>query len=235
MSPLMACVLLAAPSSYPSADEILAGVARTSVLRHKAEYSGVRQYSIHNVRFDKSASVTVQITAKPNQGKQFTVVSRSGAGKLIDVVEKLLSSEVEASRPNNASGHEIGPSNYRAFLKGAEIVATHDCWVLSLKPKTRSKYLIDGTAWVNKRNYALVRLDGKPSSSISFWVGTPRIVEDFAPVGGIWLPVHTVSKSQSTLLGESDLEIRYSEYDVKTVPKPPETARLATRSGQTGR
>jgi hypothetical protein len=235
MSPLVVYALLPVlsgyPSGYPSVDEILAAVARTSMLRHEAEYSGVRQYSIHNVRFEKSALVTVQIAAKPKQGKQFTIVSRSGCGRLIDVVEKLLSSEAEASRPNNARGHEIGPANYYAFLKGAETVASRECWVLSLKPKMQNKYLIEGTAWVDKSNYALVRLEGKTASSVSLWVGTPHIVEDFAPVDGIWLPMHTVSRSRSALLGESSLDIRYSAYDVKAVVKSPEAAPLATRSG----
>src|SRR5690349_24521034 len=118
MTPLLACALLPALSCYPSADEILAAVARTSVVRHQTEYSGVRQYSIHNMRFKKSAFVTVQITAKPDQGKKFIVISRTGCDKLIEVVEKLLSTEAEASKPNNASGHEIGPSNYSVLLKG---------------------------------------------------------------------------------------------------------------------
>src|SRR5215472_12525653 len=216
MSPLVACLFLPILSGAdPSAYEILAAVARNSAMRHQAVYSGVRQYSIHNLRFDKSASVEVRITAQPAKGKQFTIVSRSGCGKLIDVVETLISTEADAGRPNETRGHEICPSNYHASLTGSETVAGRDCWVLALKPKVRNKYLIDGTAWVDKSSCALVRLDGTTASRVSMWVGTPHIIEEFAPVGGIWLPRHTVSESRSVLLGVSQLDIRYTDYDVR--------------------
>jgi hypothetical protein len=125
-----------------------------------------------------------------------------------------MESEADASRPNNAKGHEIGPSNYYAELKGAELMGGRNCWVLSLKPKRKSKYLIDGTVWVEKKTYALVRLEGTTASSVSMWVGMPHIVEEFAPVGEIWFPVRTVSKSRSAWLGVSELEIRYTGYEV---------------------
>jgi hypothetical protein len=73
---------------------------------------------------------------------------------------------------------------------------------------------VNGTAWVDKISNALVRLDGTTAASVSMWVGTPHIVEEFAPIGGIWLPSHTMSKSTSLFLGESDLEIRYLGYEV---------------------
>jgi hypothetical protein len=200
--------------SAPSADEVLAAVAKNSAMRHTVVYSGFRQYSVYNRRFNKSASATVRITSQPGLGKQFTIVGRSGSPKLISVIEALLSSEADASRPGKAGGHEIGPTNYRTSVRGSEIVAGHDCWVLTLTPKARNKYLVSGTAWVDKTTYALVRLDGTTAASVSMWVGTPHIVEDFAPIQGVWLPAHTVSKSISFLLGESDLEIQYMDYDV---------------------
>jgi hypothetical protein len=220
MCPVLACLLLSVANwQDPSADEILVALARNSAMRHQAAYTGSRQYSIQNHRFDKSAAVHVRITAQPSTGKKFQVVSRSGAGKLVDVIETLLTTEADASRPNRAADHEISPLNYGATLKGSETIAGRDCWVLCLKPKRSSKYLIEGTVWVDKRTRGLVRLEGTTASRVSFWVGSPHIVEDFAPVGGIWLPVHTVSRSQSALLGESELEIRYSEYSI-TPPGP---------------
>jgi hypothetical protein len=218
MSPLVACLLLPILNGGdPPADEILAAVARNAAMRHQAVYSGVRQYSIHNLRFDKSASVKVTITAQPAKGKQFTIVSRSGCGKLIDVVETLISKEADTGRSNETRGHEIGPLNYHASLTGSATIAGRDCWVLALKPKARNKYLIDGTAWVDKGSYALVRLEGTTASRVSMLVGSPHIIEEFGPVAGIWLPIHTISESHSTLLGVSQLDILYTDYDVEPV------------------
>jgi hypothetical protein len=200
----------------PSAADILAAVARTSATRHTVAYSGWRQYSIHNLRFGKSASAKVRITSDPGQGKQFTIANQTGHSRLIGVIETLLSSEADASRPENAGRHEIGPANYTAALRGSETVAGRDCWVLAITPKSKNKYLLKGTAWVDKKTYALVRLDGVTASSVSMWVGAPHIVQDFAPVDGVWLPVHMVSNSSTFLLGDSGLDVRYTNYQVKS-------------------
>jgi hypothetical protein len=220
MSPIVAFAILPVlGGAGPTADEILASVAKSSAMRHQAVYSGSRQYSIQNLRFGKSASVKVHVTAQPSKGKQFTIVQRSGSTQLIDVVESLISSEAEASKPANAGGHAIGPSNYQATLNGSETMNGHDCWVLSLKPKEKNKYVLNGMAWVDKRSYALVRLEGTTAARVSFWVGSPHIVEEFSPVDGIWFPTRTWSKSHSAFLGVSELDIQYTEYDVKSAPK----------------
>jgi hypothetical protein len=202
----------------PSGDQILATVAEVAATRHAAVYTGWRQYSIQNLRFGKTASLKVRIASRPGAGKQFTIVERSGSPKLINVIESLLASEADASKPGKDRTHEIGPSNYNASVLGTETVAGRDCWIVALKPKSKSKYLLKGTAWVDRKAGALVRLDGITAANVSMWVGAPHVIEDFAPIAGVWLPVHTVSRSSSLLLGESDLDIRYTDYNVATNP-----------------
>jgi hypothetical protein len=64
MSPLVACLF---PPILSGADPSVSlpsrGIRRfgDSAMRHQAVYSGVRQYLIHNFRFDKSASVEVRM------------------------------------------------------------------------------------------------------------------------------------------------------------------------------
>jgi hypothetical protein len=171
-----------------------------------------------NLRFGKHASVMVRMTSRPGEGKQFIVTERSGSTKLIEIIEQLLASEVDSSHPGKTGDHEIGPSNYRASVLGSETVAGRDCLVLTLEPKTKSKYLVGGTAWVDKVTNGLVRLDGTTAASISLWIGKPHVVEDFSLIDGLWLPIHTISKSASLLLGESDLDIRYMNYQVNGKP-----------------
>ncbi len=212
---LSACLFIPVlEAAAPTGNDILSILAATAAARRVATYSGWREYSIRNLRFGKSASVKVRMTSRAGGGKQFTVVARSGSPRLISVIETLLAHEAEASNPGKARAHEIGPSNYQASMVRSEVVAGRDCWVLALTPKAKDKYLLKGTAWVDKATHALVRLDGTTAASVSIWVGTPHVVEDFAPVGGMWLPVHTVSSSASMLLGETDLDIRYMGYDV---------------------
>jgi hypothetical protein len=201
-------------STVPPAELILAAVARTSAIRHEVAYSGWRKYSIDNQRFSKSATLTVRVESKPGRGKQFTISERTGSPKLISVVEDILSLEAEASRPGQAGAHEIGPQNYRASVRGSESIEEYDCWVLALVPKLKNKYVVNGTVWVDKKSFGIVRLVGTLAASISMWAGTPRITEYYAPVNGIWVPVHTVAKSKSMFLGESNLDIRHMDYEV---------------------
>jgi hypothetical protein len=201
-------------SAAPSAEAILSAVATTSAMRHTAVYSGWRKYSIYNQRFSKSATLTVRVESAPERGKQFTILDRSGSSRLIGIVEEILSTEAVASRPGQTGAHVIGPSNYRGSVLGSGSLEGHDCWILALTAKTKSKYLVNGKAWVDKTTYGIVRLEATTAASVSMWVGNPDISEDYAPVNGVWLPVHTVSKSKSILLGESGLDIRHTDYEV---------------------
>jgi outer membrane lipoprotein-sorting protein len=209
----------AAAGSSQSSKDILARVSATTARRHAVEYAGERTYAIQNTRFHKTATVQVRVSFQPDVGKTFTILDHSGSSKLFEIVQKLLTSEAESSRPANRGQYEIGPDNYDADIRGQEAVEGRTCYVLNLTPKNRSKYLISGTVWVDKDTYGIVRLEGTTSSNVSYWVGSPHIVEHFAPVEGIWLPRRTKSISSTTLLGESELEIHYSDYRVRT-PNP---------------
>jgi len=204
-------LLAAAVGVLPASPEILTRVAQATAKRHSVPYSGLRHYKLHNLRFDKSAEVVVRMTYRPGVGKQFTYIERSGTDRLIGIIERVIDTEVEASRQGS---YGIEARNYDARLRGSETVAGRDCFVLELTPKRKSKFLIGGSAWVDKATGGIVKLDGTTAASVSIWVGSPHVVEEFGFVSGIWLPLSTKSSSTTMLLGQSDLEIRYSDYEV---------------------
>ena len=87
--------------------------------------------------------------------------------------------------------------------------------MVNLAPKNKTKYTVTGRAWVDQASFGIVRLDATTAASLSVWVGSPHIVEDFTQIGGIWLPDHLKSVSSTLLLGTSELEIRYTDYHVE--------------------
>jgi hypothetical protein len=208
------CVLATGAVSVPSGEEILARVANTTLRRHAISYSVVRQYKLRNIRFALEAEVSVQELYVSGEPKRFTVLEHSGSPKLVGIVEKLLASESEASRPDKRSELGIDSTNYQARLRGTGTIAGRVCYVIDLTAKRKNKYLINGTLWVDANNFGTVRLQGSPAARISRWIGTPQIVEDFNDVGGNWLPSRTWSVSTGMLLGTSELEIRYSGYQL---------------------
>ena len=199
-------------SAELTSDEILVKAGEVVDRGQAAAYSAVREYRLRNHRFGKEAIVLAQVTYSPDAGKDFTILQRSGSPKLIEVVEKLFESEVEVSRPAAFATVAIGPANYSARLRGIDTIGKRACYAIELIPKRRSKYLIKGTAWIDRETYGLARIEGTTSASISIWIGSAHISQELAQIGGFWLPVHTGSVSSGFLLGASELEIHYGDY-----------------------
>jgi hypothetical protein len=201
----------------PSSDEIIARVEIENGRRHTflKEYSTSLQYTLQNSRFGMQASVGVRMNYHEANGERYTVLTRSGSGSLNAVIDKVLASETGASIPPESAHHQINAANYRVRLLGTELAAGRNCYVLELAPRIRSRFLIIGKAWVEAESYGIVRLEGQFAASTSLLIGAPTINEQFSEVEGFWLPAHIHSVSASLLLGPSDMNILYSNYQLK--------------------
>jgi hypothetical protein len=223
ISVLLACLppcQLASTLGTEPSNEILERIAANNIKHYSVAFSVLREYKLHNLRFDKEATVSVQVTYRPGKGMEYTILERSGSPKLTEVVEKVLASEADATSPAKLARHLISPANYDGYVRGTETMAGRTCYVVDLAPKHKSKYLMKGTAWVDRSSYDVVRLEGAPSASVSMWIGTPHIEMEFSPIDGLWLPVHTGAVSSSLLLGTSELEIRYWDYVIINPDNP---------------
>jgi len=207
---------LTAYSVAPSSDEILAKIESENNRRHflLKEYSGSRQYTMQNLRFGKQASVAVLMNYRQDEGKHYTVLERSGSDKLNGIIDQVLASEANASLPPENSRSQITSVNYRVRLLATEGTAGRNCYVLELAPKVKNQFLIVGKAWVDTESYAVVRIEGRFAASMSILVGAPRITEDFIEVQGFWLPGHVRSITSSFLLGPTELDILFSNYQL---------------------
>jgi hypothetical protein len=213
---LVALAFAQAYLTLPTGDEILARVEVETSRRHTElkDFSAARQYTMKNLRFGKQAATSVRMEYGQVAGDRFTVLTRSGSNKLNGIIDEVLASEALASvAPANAR-HEISAANYRVRLLGTEIAGGRSCYVLELSPKFKSRSLIVGKAWVDPASYAIVRVEGQFAASLSSLVGAPRITEDFVEVLGFWLPAHLTSVASSFLLGITELEIVFSNYQL---------------------
>jgi hypothetical protein len=212
---ILACVPVCQPASIletePS-NEILERVAANNIKHYAIALSALREYKLRNLRFDKEATVSVQVTYRPGKGMTYTILESSGSPKLAEIVEKVLASEADSSSPEKLAHHLISPANYEVYVRGIEMMAGRSCYAIDLVPKRKSKYLMRGSAWVDRSSYDVVRLEGAPSASVSMWIGTPHIEIEFSQIDGLWLPVHTGAVSSGLLLGTSELDIRFSDY-----------------------
>jgi hypothetical protein len=206
--------VLAASSLAQSGDQILSGIEKENNRRHLLlkHYSGSRQYTLENVRFGKQAAVAVLMNYRQPEGERYTVLARSGSDKLNAIIDRVIASEAGTSLPLEIARHEITATNYRVRLLGKEVAAGRDCYVLDLAPRIKARFLIIGRAWVDAGSYAVVRIEGQFAGSLSVLVGAPRISEEFSEVRGFWLPAHVRSVTSSFLLGPTELDILFSNY-----------------------
>jgi len=200
----------------PSGSEILARIESENSRRHSQlkEYSGNRQYTMQNTRFGMEAAVAVLMNYRQSDGQRYTVVSRSGSDKLNGIIDQVIASERVESQPPESTRRDITAANYRARLLAIEVAAKRSCYVVELTPRIKNRFLIVGKVWVDTESFAVVRIEGQFAASVSILLGAPRLTEDFIEVQGYWLPAHVKSVTSSLLLGPTELEILFSNYQL---------------------
>jgi len=208
--------ILTAGAMTPSSDEILFRLESETARRHRllTEYSASRQYTLQNLRFGKQAAVGVLMSYHQVEGERYTVLTRSGSDKLNGIIDRVIASETGVSAPPEMARHEITARNYRVRLLGTEVAAGRNCYVLDLAPRLKDRFLIVGKAWVDTGSYAVIRIEGQFATSLSILVGAPHISEEFVEVHGFWLPGRVRSVTSSFLLGPTELEILFSNYQL---------------------
>jgi hypothetical protein len=191
---------------------------RTAALEH---YESERTYKVeyNGTGGEHHAELQVRMVYTGPDQKQFTVESESGSKFMCDkVLRKLVEGEQEASARSNRMQTTLGPENYDAALVGEETVATEGgpvrAWVLQVTPKVDNKFTYHGKVWVSEDDYAVVKIQGEPAKSPSWWINHAAFESDYVRRGDVWLPAKNVSSSHVRLGGEATLTIEYGTYPV---------------------
>jgi hypothetical protein len=215
--PALAMLLLAVASAQtsgaPSGDEVVARMMAFDAQRQAqmTGYTAIRRYVAVNKK--RRAEMVVRVECSAEGVKQFTILAEEGSGAVRQhVLRKLVDEETEASQRGTRSGTRLTPENYEFQLLGEETLDSGPAYVLFVTPKTRSKYLIDGKIWVNKNDYSIVRIDGRPAKNPSFWVHDVHIVHTYQKIGYLWFASATRTTSEVRMFGPSELTIENSDY-----------------------
>lgn len=179
------------------------------------EFAATRRYILRNSHWHHDAVMVVRVSFKRGEGKTFQVLDVQGAeGLSRRVLERVMQGEEQDSRSARPDESSVTPAHYDFRMLGMETIAGRNCYVLETKPKMKSRYLLQGKAWVDAQDFALIRIEGRPSASLGFWAGKPYIVQQFEKQGDFWMASHNRSQSESHLLGKSELNIEYTAYDL---------------------
>jgi hypothetical protein len=182
-------------------------------------YVSTRQYTVLEPGQSPDADLVVSMQYVAPFTKTFGQASETGVGWIHKrVFNGLMRAEQEAAAGEQKTRSAITSANYSAELLGSEQRLGRDCYVLKLQPKRDDRYLITGRVWIEKEEFAIVRLEGDPVRSPSFWVEHPHLVREYQRIGRFWLPQRDETTCHVRFVGDYLLRIRY--YDYKVTPAP---------------
>jgi outer membrane lipoprotein-sorting protein len=208
------------PRVQLNAEQIVENLVSMNLKRAQAlvAYQSTRIYRLEYKGFpgDRTAEMVVTVKYQAPETKEFEIVSTTGSKLLIDrVFKKLLQSEKEAFESENQKRIALNQENYEFTLVGYEDdPAGGASYVLSVKPRTKNKYLFQGRIWVDAEQFAVVRIEAEPAKNPSLWIKNAKIETLYANVNDFWLPAHNHSVTAVRLGGHADFSIEYKDYRV---------------------
>jgi len=202
-----------------NAAQVVENLVRMNLERAQAllAYESTRVYRLEYKGFPggRKAEMVVKMKYRAPATKEFEVISQTGSKVLIDrVFKKLLQSEKEAFEAENQKHIAINQENYKFAMIGYEEGPRGPCYVLSVKPRTKNKYLFQGKIWVSAEQFAIVEIQGEPAKNPSFWIKDTKIETLYVNVNDFWLPEHNYSVTAVRLGGHADFSIEYKNYQV---------------------
>jgi hypothetical protein len=201
------------------AEQVVENLVRMNLQRAQAlqSYESTRIYRLEYKGFPggRSAEVVVNMKYRAPETKEFEIISQSGSKMLIDrVFKKLMEGEKDAIEGDNQKRIAMNQENYEFTLDAYEPGPRSGSYVLSVKPRTRNKYLFQGKIWVDDVQFAIVRMQGEPAKNPSFWIKGTQIETVYTNVNDFWLPAHNHSVTTVRLGGHADFNIEYKDYRI---------------------
>jgi hypothetical protein len=200
-----------------TSQEIFARLEKQNLVRAENlhSYTSMRRYSIFEKDKPSDAEMTVAEEFQSPATKKFRVLSQTGLGWVHGTIfNRLMRTEQETASGEAKLRSAITSSNYDSELVGETPCFNRSCYVLKVHPKRRDKFLLEGEMWVDKEDFAVVRLEGEPSKSFSFWVTRAHLVRDYQKLGNFWLPLRDETEARVRVVGDYYFRIEHTDYHV---------------------
>jgi outer membrane lipoprotein-sorting protein len=216
----LAAIVNASPqanNTLPSTEDVVAKMLQQDEQRQAdfAGYTATRHYVATNK--NRHAEMVARVDCSGDGVEQFQIVSENGSGTIRQYVfHKLLNEEADASRQERRDRTRITPQNYTFQIVRQDVLDTGPAYVLTVHPKSENKFLMRGTIWVDARDYSIVRIDGQPARSPSFWLHSVHFVRTYRKVAQMWLTSSIHSTEEIRLFGPAELWIETSDYVLKS-------------------
>jgi len=180
-------------------------------------FTDTEHYAVYRGKDETNpaAEMTVKTTYRKGIGKSYTVVSQSGS----ELVQKfglkpLLDNEKSINEPDKVAQSWFTSANYEMHVKpgGTERTNGRDCFQVALMPRRKAPNMIEGTMWVDAKDYSIVQIQGVASKSPSVWTGPTQMMRQYTDIDGFAQATHARAESDSFLFGRTVVTIDYRDY-----------------------
>ena len=158
------------------------------------EVRSIREYVVRNPRWPTDAIMHAE-------------------GMRRTILVKILDGEVQAAARQDRDGN-INASNYELRPMPTNMQGPQACRPVTLVPRTRTRFTLDGHACVDISDMANDRMQGLTAKRISFLVGRAEVVQEFRKIGEFWYSSTSRSVADVKFLGRTELIIKYLDYTI---------------------
>jgi len=212
------------PAQQPDAAAIIRGVDAAVHARadHVASYTVTEHYTVYRGKDEAhaAAEMTVRTTYRKESGKSYEILSESGSA----LVRKygllpLLDHEKQINLPGNREAAWFTSSNYEMQVKtGTERVDGRECYALAIHPRRKAPNLIEGTLWVDAKDFTIVQIKGTSSSSASLWTSPAQVERHYINLNGFGMAARARAVTDGFLIGQFVVTIDYQNYQMQVQP-----------------
>jgi hypothetical protein len=179
-------------------------------------YTANRTYQVSDPQGKVHAQEVGRMEYRAPDSKTFVVTSEAGSGLIRHLaLNPLIASEIRTAAGKEHHDSSISPENYTLELLGEQQLGAYHCFVAHAVPKRPDKYLFEGKVWIDDQDYAVVRIEGHPATSLSFWIKRADFVREYQKIDGFWLPQKDETVVHVRLYGKKVLTIDHRDYLVK--------------------
>lgn len=169
------------------------------------------------------AEVTARMTYRRGVGRSYQILSEHGSALIRKFgLIPLLNHEVHLSAPGTAEHSYFTTANYEMKLKSSQLqnLNGHGCYVLSIIPRHKAPNMINGTLWVDAKDFTIVKVEGVASKRPSILAGTTRMMREYKQIQGYSMATKARAVSDGHFIGHTVVTVEYSDYHLMLRPTP---------------
>ena len=192
---------------------------------HVLSFSDLEHYFVFrgDDQVHPAAEMTVRVTYQKGIGKSYQILSQSGSELVMKYgLRPLLDNERALNEPARIAQTWFTSANYEMKLKPGvtQTIDGRPCIALAITPLQKGPNMIEGTLWIDARDYTLVEVEGIASQKPSIFAGTTHMMRRYTNMQGYAMATHARAESKSLLFGRTVVTIDYSDYHFQINQQP---------------